>query len=408
MSLTYRDAGVDIDEGDRLVELIKPHARPTLRPEVLAGIGGFGGLFALDVKKYQRAGAGLRHRRRGHQAQGGLRRRPPRHGRHRPGRHVRERHRGGRAPSRSSSSTTSPPASSQAEQGAEVVKGIAEGCRQAGCALIGGETAELPGFYARRRVRPGRLRGGLRRALRASSTARSIAPGDVVIGVASSGLHSNGYSLARKALLDRHPLDQRFAALGGRTLAELLLEPTRIYAKDVLGAAGAGAGEGLRPHHRRRARRATCRAACRTAPGRSWRSGAGRARRSSTSIEREGQVPRDEMYRTFNMGLGLVAMVAAGDEAAAHAALAARGLPAWTVGGDRARRGRGHLRGRGVIRLGVLASGGGTNLQALLDACAARRIDATWRWSSPTSPGPGRSSAPGAPACPPRCSRRRA
>ena len=146
MALTYRDAGVDIDEGDRLVELIKPYARPTLRPEVLAGIGGFGGLFALDVKKYKEpvlvsgtdgvgtklkvAFAAGRHGTIGidlvamcandvavvgaeplffldYYATGKL----------------------------------------SAEQGAEVVKGIAEGCRQAGCALIGGETAEMPGMY---------------------------------------------------------------------------------------------------------------------------------------------------------------------------------------------------------------------------------------------------------------------
>src|SRR6266545_2008845 len=147
MALTYRDAGVDIDEGDRLVELIKPHARPTLRPEVLSGIGGFGGLFAIDVKKYKEPvlvsgtdGVGTklkvafsanRHDTVGidlvamcvndivvvgaeplffldYYATGKL----------------------------------------SAEQGAEVVKGIAAGCVQAGCALIGGETAELPGFYA--------------------------------------------------------------------------------------------------------------------------------------------------------------------------------------------------------------------------------------------------------------------
>src|SRR5574342_1406033 len=146
MPLTYRDAGVDIDEGDRMVELIKPHARPTLRPEVLAGIGGFGGLFALDVKKYQEpilvsgtdgvgtklktAFAANRHDTIGidlvamcvndvlvtgaeplffldYFATGAL----------------------------------------DVDTAASVIAGIAEGCKQAGCALVGGETAELPGLY---------------------------------------------------------------------------------------------------------------------------------------------------------------------------------------------------------------------------------------------------------------------
>jgi phosphoribosylformylglycinamidine cyclo-ligase len=329
MSLTYRDAGVDIDEGDRLVELIKPHARPTLRPEVLAGIGGFGGLFALDVKKYREpvlvsgtdgvgtklkvAFAADRHDTVGidlvamcvndiavvgaeplffldYFATGKL----------------------------------------KAEQGAEVVKGIAEGCRQAGCALIGGETAELPGFYTGGEYDlAGFAVGCVERSRLVDG--RSIAPGDVAIGVASSGLHSNGFSLARKALLDRYPLDQRFDALGGRALGEALLEPTRIYAKDVLAllekvpvkgfAHVTGGGlPGNVPRSMPDGTRAVL-------EERRWPRPA-----VFDLIEREGQVPRDEMYRTFNMGLGLVAIVGAGDEAAAHAALAERGLAAWTVG----------------------------------------------------------------------------
>jgi phosphoribosylformylglycinamidine cyclo-ligase len=329
MALTYRDAGVDIDEGDRLVELIKPHARPTMRPEVLAGIGGFGGLFALDVKKYREpvlvsgtdgvgtklkvAFAAGRHDTIGvdlvamcvndvavvgaeplffldYFATGRL----------------------------------------AAEQAAEVVKGIADGCRQAGCALIGGETAELPGFYqAEEYDLAGFAVGCVERSRIVDG--KAVRPGDLVIGIASSGLHSNGYSLARKALMERYPLGQRFDVLGGKTLGEALLEPTRIYAKDVLALLEAVpvkafahvTGGGL-PGNVPRTLPDGVRAVLEE---RRWPRPA-----IFDLVEAEGQVPRDEMYRTFNMGLGLVAVVAPGDEGAAHAALAARGLGAWTVG----------------------------------------------------------------------------
>ena len=283
MSLTYRDAGVDIDAGDALVERIKPHARPTLRPEVLAGIGGFGGLFALDVKKYREpvlvsgtdgvgtklkvAFAAGRHDTVGIDlvamcvndvaVVGRRAALLPRLLRHRQARGRRRR--------------------------AQVVKGIAEGCRAGGLRALGGETAELPGFYARRRVRPRRLRGRRRGALAASSTGRAIAPGDAVIGVASTGLHSNGYSLARKVLLDARPRSTARSTRSGAALGEALLEPTRIYVEGRARAAG---------------RRCRCKGFAHITggglpgnlaalppgrhPARSSRSGAGRARRSST------------------------------------------------------------------------------------------------------------------------------
>jgi len=329
MPLTYRDAGVDIDEGDRLVELIKPLARPTLRPEVLAGIGGFGGLFALDVKKYREPvlvsgtdGVGTklklafladRHDTVGidlvamcvndiavlgaeplffldYYAAGKL----------------------------------------SAEQAALVVKGIAEGCLLAGCALVGGETAELPGFYA-----PGEydLAGFAVGCVERSRIVdgRDVVPGDAVLGVASSGLHSNGYSLARKALLERHPLSARFEALGSRTLGEALLEPTRIYARDVLAllekvavkAIAHVTGGGLPGNVPRNLPEGT-RAVLEE----------GRWPRPAIFdlVEREGQVPREEMYRTFNMGLGLALVLAPAEVAAAQEVLRARGLESWLVG----------------------------------------------------------------------------
>jgi phosphoribosylformylglycinamidine cyclo-ligase len=329
MALTYRDAGVDMDEGDRLVDLIKPLARPTLRPEVLAGIGGFGGLFALDAKKYREpvlvsgtdgvgtklkvAFAAGRHDTIGQDLVAMC---------------VNDVAVVGAEPLFFLDYFATGKLS--AEQGAEVVKGIAEGCRLAGCALIGGETAELPGFYA-----PGEydLAGFAVGCVERSRIVdgRTVAPGDLVLGIASSGLHSNGYSLARKALLERHPLDATFDALGGRSLVDALLEPTRIYAKDVLAllervavkafAHVTGGGlPGNVPRNLPDGTRAIL-------EERRWPRPA-----IFDLVEREGQVPRDEMYRTFNMGLGLVAVVAPADEAAAHEVLRARGLDAWTVG----------------------------------------------------------------------------
>jgi phosphoribosylformylglycinamidine cyclo-ligase len=329
MALTYRDAGVDIDEGDRLVELIKPHAKRTLRPEVLAGIGGFGGLFALDVKKYQEPvlvsgtdGVGTKLKVA-----------------FATGRHdtigidlvamcVNDVAVVGAEPLFFLDYFAT--GKLAAEQAAAVVKGIAEGCHQAGCALIGGETAELPGFYqAEEYDLAGFAVGCVERSRIVDGT--RVAPGDVVIGIASSGLHSNGYSLARRALLDRHAPEARLDALGGRTLADVLLEPTRIYAKDVLAlleqvavkAFAHVTGGGL-PGNVPRTLPDGVRAVIEE---KRWPRPP-----IFDLVEQEGQVPRDEMYRTFNMGLGLVAVVAPGDEAAAHAALRARGLDAWTVG----------------------------------------------------------------------------
>ena len=330
MTLTYRDAGVDIDEGDRLVELIKPIARPTLRPEVVAGIGGFGGLFALDLKKWKEpvlvsgtdgvgtklkiAFAADRHATVGidlvamcvndiavigaeplffldYFATGKL----------------------------------------AVAQAVEVVRGIAEGCRQSGCALIGGETAELPGFYGGGEYDLAGFAVGCVERSRILD-GRGVAPGDLVLGIASSGLHSNGYSLARKALLDRHALDWAPSELQGLTLADALLAPTRIYARDVMAllervkvkslAHVTGGGlPGNVPRNLPEGTRAVLDARRWTRPA------------IFDLVQREGGVPWDEMVRTFNMGIGLVAILAPGDVEAARALLSGRGLENWVVGG---------------------------------------------------------------------------
>src|SRR6266540_4130379 len=300
MALTYRDAGVDIDEGDRLVDLIKPLARPTLRPEVLAGIGGFGGLFALDVKKYREpvlvsgtdgvgtklkiAFAANRHGTIGQDLVAMC---------------VNDVAVVGAEPLFFLDYFATGKLS--AEQGAEVVKGIAEGCRLAGCALIGGETAELPGFYAK---------------------------GEYDLAGFAVGVVERSKIVDGRAVV---PGDAKLDGLGGRTLADALLEPTRIYAKDVLAilekvpvrsfAHVTGGGlPGNVPRNLPDGTRAVV-------DERRWPRPA-----IFDVVEREGQVPHDEMVRTFNMGLGLVAVVAPADEAAVHEVLGARGLAAWTVG----------------------------------------------------------------------------
>jgi len=330
MALTYRDAGVDIDEGDRLVELIKPLARPTLRKEVLAGIGGFGGLFALDMARWKEpvlvsgtdgvgtklkvAFAADRHATVGIDLVAMC---------------VNDVAVVGAEPLFFLDYFATGKLS--ADQAAEVVKGIAEGCRQAGCALIGGETAELPGFYARGEYDLAGFAVGCVERSRILD-GRSVAPGDAVLGIASSGLHSNGYSLARKALLDRHPLDWAPPELGGRTLAEALLEPTRIYAKDVLALLEAvpvkslahvtgGGLPGNVPRNLPDGTKAVLDA-------RRWPRPP-----IFDLVQREGEVPWDDMLLTFNMGLGLVAVLAPSDLPAAQQLLASRGLASWPVGG---------------------------------------------------------------------------
>ena len=329
MATTYRDAGVDIDEGDRLVDLIKPLARPTLRPEVLAGIGGFGGLFALDTKKYRNPvlvsgtdGVGTKLKLA-----------------FQTGRHdtvgidlvamsVNDVAVTGAEPLFFLDYFAT--GKLRAEEAAQVVKGIAEGCRQAGCALIGGETAELPGFYADGEYDLAGFAVGVVERDRILD-GRGVRPGDALLGVASTGLHSNGYSLARKVLLERHALSDRAPELAGRTIGEALLEPTRIYAKDILAlleeipvrAIAHITGGGLPGNAARNlpdGTRAVIRAGTWPVPA------------IFGLIEREGAVPPDEMFRTFNMGLGLVIALPAASAEAARAVLAGRGLPSWVVG----------------------------------------------------------------------------
>jgi phosphoribosylformylglycinamidine cyclo-ligase len=321
MAITYKDAGVDIDAGDSLVERIRPLARSTMRPEVLGGIGGFAGLCRIPEgytdpvlvsgtdgvgTKLKTALATGRHDTIGidlvamcvndvlvtgaepvffldYFATGAL----------------------------------------DVETAAQVIAGIAEGCRQARCALIGGETAELPGLYHGRDYDlAGFCVGVVERAQIRPRT--DLAAGDVVIGLPSAGLHSNGHSLARKVVLDvlQLPLDAAPPELAGASVADELLRPTIIYAGAFAALAQAGVpwkaaahitGGGLIENPPRIF--AGDALAVELDPA-TWQ-----VPPIMTLIASAGVAPR-EMYRTFNMGLGAIVVVPA-DAAAATVELLA-------------------------------------------------------------------------------------
>jgi phosphoribosylformylglycinamidine cyclo-ligase len=230
---TYRDAGVDIDAGDEFIDRIKPLVRSTFRPEVLTDLGGFGGLFGLQADKYKEPvlvsgtdGVGTKLKIA----------------------FMMEKHdsvgidlvamcvndiavSGAEPLFFLDYFATGKLSVSKAQ---EVVAGIAEGCRQAGCALIGGETAEMPSFYPEGEYDLAGFAVGVVDRSKIID-GRNIAPGDVVLGLASSGLHSNGYSLARRVLFDQAKLTavSRLSELDG-SIGEILLSPTRIYARQIL------------------------------------------------------------------------------------------------------------------------------------------------------------------------------
>jgi phosphoribosylformylglycinamidine cyclo-ligase len=325
-SLTYRDAGVDIDAGDELVERIKPFAKRTMRPEVLAGIGGFGALFEIG-KRFREPvlvagtdGVGTKLKLA----------------------FAHDRH------DTIGIDLVAMSVNDILVQGAEplffldyfacgkldvdvaarVVRGIAQGCETSGCALIGGETAEMPGMYAQGEYD---LAGFAVGAVEKSAIidGRSIAPGDAVIGLASSGPHSNGYSLIRRILAQ--PGVDASATLGESTVIEALMAPTRIYVKPLLALArelpvkGMAhiTGGGLTGN------------VPRILPG-----GVQAQLDASTWprlpvfdwLQRHGNVGDAEMHRVFNCGIGMVVVVAAGDADVAIQQLQGLGERAWRIG----------------------------------------------------------------------------
>ncbi len=324
--LSYRDAGVDIDAGDALVERIKPLARRTMRPEVLAGIGGFGALCAIP-KKYREPilvsgtdGVGTKLKLA----------------------FALDKH------NTVGIDLVAMSVNDVLVQGAEplffldyfacgkldvdvaadVVAGIARGCEMAGCALIGGETAEMPGMYP---VGEYDLAGFAVGVVERSAIldGRSIAAGDAIIGLASSGPHSNGYSMIRR-ILELSGADTG-SQLGGRTLGECLLEPTRIYVKSVLALREAVpikglahiTGGGLTENIPRILPDQTMAVLRRDAWPRSD---------VFTWIQQAGNVADAEMHRTFNCGIGMVVVVAEADVDRSLAMLRASGESAYRIG----------------------------------------------------------------------------
>jgi phosphoribosylformylglycinamidine cyclo-ligase len=302
--LSYRDAGVDIDAGDELVRRIKPLAERTRIPEQLGGIGGFAGLCGLPLgmkepvlvsgtdgvgTKLKVAFLADRHRSVGIDLVAMC---------------VNDVATTGARPLFFLDYFAT--GKLQVEQAAQVIEGIAEGCRQAGCSLLGGETAELPGFYGGGEYDLAGFAVGVVEKS-AIIDGKKVRPGDVVLGLSSSGLHSNGYSLARKALLERAglALDAVHPALG-EPLVDALLRPTRIYVRAILAALAAGeihslchiTGGGL-PENLPRVLPDDVALELDTA---SWKRPP-----IFELIQRSAGTPDAEMYRTFNMGLGLVA-----------------------------------------------------------------------------------------------------
>jgi phosphoribosylformylglycinamidine cyclo-ligase len=328
-SLTYTDSGVDIAAGEKAVEMIKAHVRSTFRREVVGDVGGFGGLFAVDWKRYREPllvsstdGVGTKSlvaRLANRRTTIGI-------------------------------DCVAMSVDDIAAQGAEplffldyisigklvpeeideLVGGIAEGCRQARCALLGGEMSEHPGV-----MEPGEfdLVGfAVGIVERSAVLPHDVRAGDQIIGFASPGLRCNGYSLARAALLDRAQRDLNDAAWPGAhlTLADALLEPSVIYAPAMVELAAKApvhafahvTGGGI-PGNVTRVLPDHCDAQIR----RVWE-----VPRIFGEIQRAGDVADAEMENVFNLGIGMIAIVAPGGVEGALDTVRAQGHEAWHIG----------------------------------------------------------------------------
>lgn len=328
MATTYKDAGVDIDAGDLFVQKIKPYVKSTFRPEVMTHIGGFGGLFAL--KKYKEPvlvsgtdGVGTKLKIA----------------------FLTKRH------STVGIDLVAMCVNDIIVQGAEplffldyfatgrlkprehadIVKGIAAGCRQSGCALIGGETAEMPSFYDEDEYDLAGFAVGVVEKRKIIDGSK-IKPGDKLIGLASTGLHSNGYSLVRKVLFEEsgYTVNDILPELR-RPLGDVLLAPTRIYAKtimallkefDIHGMAhitGGGITENT-PRMLPKGSQALI------------RRGTWDAHPIFNLIQKKAQVDDNEMYRDFNMGIGMILAVPAKQAAAVTKRAKKLGEKAYPIG----------------------------------------------------------------------------
>ncbi|OGP56487.1 MAG: phosphoribosylformylglycinamidine cyclo-ligase [Deltaproteobacteria bacterium RBG_13_52_11] len=305
-TLLYKDAGVDIEAGERFVQLIKPLAQRTFTPGVKGDLGGFAALFTPDLSAYERPvlvastdGVGTKLK------VASLMGRYDTIGIDLVAMCVNDVVVTGAVPLFFLDYFAT--ARLDVERGVEIMKGVAQGCLEAGCALVGGETAEMPGFYpAGEFEMAGFVVGVVDEAKIVDGT--SILPGDAIIGLASQGLHSNGYSLAKRVLLDELKLGLADKVAGLEApLGEELLRPTRIYVKTILSL--------LQSFHIK---------------GMAHITGGGMPGNiirilppgSKAVIEKgrweippifkvieQGRVPEEEMWRTFNNGIGMAVVV---------------------------------------------------------------------------------------------------
>lgn len=328
--MDYKQAGVDVTAGYKAVELMKESVKATFRKEVLADLGGFGGLFDISKAKGMEKpvlvsgtdGVGTKLKIA----------------------FLMDKHDtvGRDAVAMCVNDVVCSGAEclffldyiacgkNYPEKIAEIVKGVAEGCRQAGCSLIGGETAEMPGFYPEDEYDLAGFTVGIMDGTKAID-GHTIAPGDVLIGITSSGIHSNGYSLVRKIFEPDKENVKEYVPELGMTLGEALLTPTKIYVKPVLDLiskvevkgishiTGGGFIENV-PRMLPEGTKAVIKEGSYPIPP------------IFTLLENKGNIERMSMYNTFNMGIGMVICVAENDADKAIEILKENGETAYRIG----------------------------------------------------------------------------
>ncbi|MFD1954874.1 phosphoribosylformylglycinamidine cyclo-ligase [Paenibacillus thailandensis] len=331
MAEAYKKAGVDIAAGNEAVERMKKHVNKTMRPEVLAGLGGFGGLFGLNKDKYEEPvlvsgtdGVGTKLKLA----------------------FAMDKH------DTIGIDAVAMCVNDIIVQGAEplffldylacgkvvpekiesIVKGIADGCLQAGCALIGGETAEMPGMYQDGEYDIAGFTVGVvdkKKMIDGSA----IAPGDVVLGLASSGVHSNGFSLVRRLLLEEsgYRLDEALPELDGAKLGDVLLEPTRIYVKPALKLIDSVQVKGM-AHITGGGFIENIPRMLPDGVNVNIEYGSWPVLPIFSLMQQKGNITNRDMFTTFNMGIGLVIVVPEAQAEEALRVLAEQGEKAYRIG----------------------------------------------------------------------------
>jgi phosphoribosylformylglycinamidine cyclo-ligase len=327
---SYKSAGVDIEKGDAFVQAIKPMVESTFRPEVLTKIGGFAGCVSLNLERYKKPilvsstdGVGTklkiaflmdRHDTIGIDLVAMC---------------VNDIVVSGAKPLFFLDYLATSKLDSQ--KSVKVVSGIVKGCIEADCSLIGGETAEMPGFYKRGEYDLAGFAVGIVEDSQLIDGS-NVTVGDKIIGIASSGLHSNGYSLVRKLVFDRHKmeLEERLERIGGG-LGEELLRPTRIYVKTILnlardfniGGIAHITGGGITGNLPRVIPKG-CKAII--------RKGTWEIPPIFTFLKEKGNIPEEEMLRTFNNGIGMILVIRSKDVQEISTRLHSLGEKAFIIG----------------------------------------------------------------------------